>query len=97
MSELLEEATPSLPAGRPAVYGSVLVPSARLLAQLRFRPWRGVLLSQQFLGSVLGAEAAMLEVLQVYRRHGVVPLVESGVGGERELQQAERQLGLGGL
>ena len=79
------------------MYGSVLVPSARLLAQLRFRPWRGVLLSQQFLGSVLGAEAAMLEVLQVYRRHGVVPLVESGVGGERELQQAERQLGLGGL
>ncbi len=31
-------------ASRPAVYGSLLLPSKKLLAQMRFRPWGGVFL-----------------------------------------------------
>ncbi|KAL4443675.1 hypothetical protein ABPG75_011412 [Micractinium tetrahymenae] len=79
-------------AGRPAVFGSLLLPSKKLLAQMRFRPWAGVFLSDAYLGSVEAAEAATLRVLRVYRRHGVVPLVETEVAGEAELARLQQLL-----
>lgn len=38
------------------------------------------------------AEAATLRVLQVYRRHGVVPLVETEVAIEAELARLQSLL-----
>jgi hypothetical protein len=72
------------PAGPPApppapleVHGSVLLPSAALLARLRFRPWAGVHLSAGYLSGVEGATEATRKLLAAYAAHGVVPIVES--------------------
>jgi hypothetical protein len=74
----------------------VFLPSARLLAQMRFRPWNGVFLSEEYLGSVEGAERLTRALLQLYARYGVVPLVETAVKGDRELQYALGLLGEAG-
>ena len=37
--------------------GSVFLPSRKLLAQMKFRPWNGVFLSDEYLGSVEAATA----------------------------------------
>jgi hypothetical protein len=59
------------------LFGSVFVPTRGLLARMRFRPWAGVHLSDEFLGSVAGAEAAMARVMAEYAKAGVVPIVEA--------------------
>lgn len=82
---------PPLPA-RPTVYGSLMLPSKRFLAQMRFRPWAGVFLSEEYLGSVEAAEAATLRVLRVYAQHSVVPLVETEVASEAELERVRSLL-----
>jgi hypothetical protein len=59
------------------VLGSVFLPSAGLLARMRFRPWSGVFLSPEYLSGVDAAEAATRQLLGVYAEHGVVPIVEA--------------------
>ncbi|GFH12400.1 uncharacterized protein HaLaN_08080, partial [Haematococcus lacustris] len=72
--------------GELQLLGSVLLPSRKLLAQMRFRPWSGVLLSEEYLGSVEAAEAITREVVRTYAAHGVTPLIESSVRSASELQ-----------
>jgi hypothetical protein len=82
---LLEEGLDFLERAAPQVrvLGSALVPDARLLAGLRFRPWRGLYVGDEYLSGVPAAEAALGRVLAVYKRRGVAPLFEgaTGVGG----------------
>lgn len=63
-------------------------PSCRLLAQMRFRPWVGVFLSERYLGSVDAAEAITREVVGLYAEYGVAVLVESAVRTEEEMARA---------
>lgn len=45
------DASSGNPTKRIQVYGSVLVPSKKLLAQMKFRPWGGVFLRRACLGA----------------------------------------------
>ena len=67
------------------VFGSVFLPSKRLLAQMKFRPWNGVFLSDEYLSSVEAADGVTRQLLKVYADHGVVPLVESAVKTDAEM------------
>jgi hypothetical protein len=82
---LLEEGLDFLAGAAPQarVLGSALVPDARMLASLRFRPWRGLHVGDEYLSGVPAAEASLGRVLAVYRERGVAPLFEgaTGVGG----------------
>jgi deoxyribodipyrimidine photolyase len=75
-----------LPALR--LYGSVFLPSKRLLAQMKFRPWNGVFLSSEYLSSVEAAEAITRGMLGVYHAHGVELLLESSISKREEWQAA---------
>jgi hypothetical protein len=75
------------------ILGSIFLPTKRFLAQMRFRPWRGVFLKEAgFLESVEEAERCCAATLRVYRAFGVVPLVETAVEVEEE-----KQTGLGAV
>ncbi|KAI9002444.1 hypothetical protein DFJ74DRAFT_775102 [Hyaloraphidium curvatum] len=73
----------------PGVWGSVLVPSRAMLARMRFRPWSGVALPEEYLGSVEGAELLTGKVLRVYAERGVMPIVETAVEDGEGLRRAE--------
>jgi hypothetical protein len=80
-------------AGRPvAVHGSVLVPSRRLLAQLRFRPWAGLFLSEEYMGGVEGAEAAGRTLAREYEVNGVAAVLEGAGPIDEELGRGRRLL-----
>lgn len=68
------------------------MPTKQLLAQMRFRPWNGVYLSEEYLASVEGAEQITHRILTQYHDAGVVPLVESRVASVAELWRVERML-----
>lgn len=91
MHGLFKEAYPDA-AQQPQCYGSIFVPTRKLLAQMRFRPWNGVFLSEEYLSGVEAAEAVTAQVLEVYARRGVEPLVESAIVNEEQLDHAQRLL-----
>lgn len=61
---------------------------------MRFRPWNGVFLSEEYLSSVEAAEAITERLLDAYACHGVVPLVESAVKSKGELSHVQELLRL---
>ena len=71
----------------------MLAASRRLLAQMSYRPWNGVFLNDRYLASVEGAREITQQVLQLYGKYGVVPLVESSVSTTAELRQCLDLLG----
>jgi hypothetical protein len=71
------------------LHGSVFLPSKLLLAQMKFRPWNGVFLSDEYLSSVEAAEAISLQVLGLYRAHNVQVLIETAIRTPAEWQRAE--------
>lgn len=73
--------------------GSVLLPSPRLLAQFKFRPWNGVFLSDEYLSGVAQADAITRQVVQLYREFGVEPLIETAVRGQQDLDRLHALLG----
>ncbi|KAL4858481.1 hypothetical protein ACK3TF_001456 [Chlorella vulgaris] len=74
------------------VYGSVLVPSKKQLAAMRFRPWGGVFLSDAYLSSVEAADAITRRLVSVYADHGVLPLVETAVESESDVTRVRQLL-----
>lgn len=76
------------------IVGALFLPTRQLIAQQKFRPWNGVWLSEAYLSGPEAAEAATLELLEVYRRYGVQVLVEApGVRAEKDLELL-RKLGV---
>ena len=71
------------------LYGGVFLPSKLLIAQQKFRPWKGVYLSPTYLSSVESARAITVDTLRVFRSYGVVPLVESKLTKPEHAQAIE--------
>ena len=59
----------------------------RLLAQMKYRPWHGVFLNDKYIASVEGAREITQQVLRLYSKYNVAPLVESSVSTSAELRQ----------
>ena len=66
--------------------GSVFLPTKKLIAQQKFRPWNGVALSDEYLSGPEAAERVTRQLLDVYEKHDVRPLVEApGVRTAKDL------------
>ena len=75
------------------VVGSLLIPSRRLLAQMKFRPWNGVFLSQEYLSSVDSANAITRQIASLYSASGVEPLIETACATQTDLDRVADILG----
>lgn len=76
------------------VYGSVFLPSKQLIARMKFRPWKGLLLTEEFLSSVEQAEGIVQEMLRIYRAYNVIPIIETAFRTHKEAQYMEQLLGI---
>ena len=74
------------------IIGSLFIPSPSLLARMRFRPWNGVFLSDRYLSAVPEADAITAQILALYARHDVEPLVETAVTNSKEFDRVWRLL-----
>jgi deoxyribodipyrimidine photolyase len=68
------------------IAGSLFLPTKRLIAQQKFRPWNGVFLSQEFLSGPDHATGILQEMMKLYDRHDVEILWEApGIRTEKDL------------
>lgn len=70
-----------------AIAGSLFLPTKKLIAQQKFRPWNGVFLSPLFLNGAEEATAIVSEMIQVYNANSVEMLWEApGIRTEKDMK-----------
>ena len=55
---------------------------------MKFRPWNGVFLSDEYLSSTEAAARITKELLGCYKQHGVIPLLETALHSTQDLRAA---------
>lgn len=69
------------------ICGSIFLPTKKLIAQQKFRPWNGVFLSEEFLdsSSTRNARGIVVQMMRLYQDFGCEMLVEApGVRDEKD-------------
>ena len=61
------------------LFGSILIPSKQFLARFKYRPWKGVYCSNEFLDSVDLARNFIIKLLITYKKYGICPIIETDV------------------
>ena len=74
------------------LYGSILIPSKEFLASFKFRPWKGVYCSDEFLNSEDLAINLVKELLKTYKKYKICPLIETDVSKENKLNSLKKIL-----
>lgn len=68
------------------IAGSIFLPTAKLIAQQKFRPWNGVYLSEQFLSGPSMATEIVTDIIRLYNEFQVEILWEApGIRSEKDM------------
>jgi hypothetical protein len=68
------------------IAGSIFLPTAKLIAQQKFRPWNGVYLSEQFLSGPSMATEIVISIIRTYNEFNVEILWEApGIRNEKDM------------
>ena len=67
------------------IFGSILIPTKQFLSRFKYRPWKGVYCSSEFLESVDIANNLVRELLLTYKFHNIHPLIETNISNNSQL------------
>ena len=67
------------------LFGSILIPSKQFIARFKYRPWKGVYCSKEFLESVDSASNLVTNLLKLYKKFDIYPLIETDVSNDDKL------------
>ena len=76
------------------VFGSILIPSKQFLARFKFRPWKGVYCSSEFLESVDLANNLVSQLLLTYKEYNICPIIETNISKDEHLKRLKNTLTL---
>tara|TARA_Y100001978_G_scaffold200306_1_gene216320 strand:+ start:291 stop:1109 length:819 start_codon:yes stop_codon:yes gene_type:complete len=76
------------------IYGSLFIPSKQFLARFKFRPWRGVLLSNKYLNSLEESGEITKKLLDFYLNNSIIPLIETELYTEKQFIEAQNFIDL---
>ena len=74
------------------LFGSILIPSKQFLARFKFRPWKGVYCSTEFLESVDFANKIVSELLITYKNYKILPIIENSISTDDNLKKLKKIL-----
>ena len=67
--------------------GSILIPSKQFLARFKYRPWKGVYCSEDFLNSEEVAFNIVRKLLQIYRKNKINPIIETDLSTKMKIKK----------
>ena len=76
------------------IYGSLFIPSKQSLSRFKFRPWKGVYFSNEYLNSLEKANQITSEILNFYFDNKINLLIESECSTNKQLKSAKHILSL---
>ena len=65
--------------------GSILIPSKQFLARFKYRPWKGVYCSREFLESLDYANDLVVKLLETYMNNNIQPIIETNTSKKDQL------------
>ena len=68
------------------LFGSILIPSKQFLARFKYRPWKGVYCSGEFLNSVDYANNLVKIILSTYKQNNIYPIIENSISKDDHLE-----------
>ena len=71
------------------IYGSLFIPSKQFLARFKFRPWKGVYLSNEYLNSLDESIKITKKIIDFYSNNSIIPLVETELFSEKQFKDAQ--------
>ena len=76
------------------IHGSLFIPSKQFLARFKFRPWRGVYLSNKYLNSLEEAGKITENIINFYLNNSIIPLIETELSSEKQFIEAQNFIDL---
>ncbi len=70
-----------------SLFGSILIPSKQFLARFKYRPWKGVYCSNEFLESEEIAHKIITNLLKTYKQNEICPLIETCITTDEHLKK----------
>ena len=77
-----------------SLFGSILIPSKQFLARFKYRPWKGVYCSNEFLESEEMAQKIITNLLKTYKQNEICPLIETNITTDEHLKKLSNILNL---
>ena len=68
------------------LFGSILIPSKQFLARFKYRPWKGVYCSSEFLNSTEFANNVVKKILIAYKENNIFPIIETSIYTDEHLK-----------
>jgi len=76
------------------IYGSLFIPSKQSLTRFKFRPWRGVYLSDTYLNSLEESGKITKHIIDFYLSNSIIPLVETELSTKKQFLEAQSFINL---
>ncbi len=67
------------------LFGSLLIPSKQFIARFKFRPWKGVHISEKFLFSIDDFYDFTRDLVQFYEHNNITPVIETDFASSDKL------------
>ena len=67
-------------------FGSIFIPSKQFLTRFKYRPWKGIYCSREFLESVDLANNLVKKLLETYIQNRICPVIETKISNEDQLK-----------
>ena len=62
-----------------SLFGSILIPTKQFITRFKYRPWKGVYCSSEFLESVDLANNLIKNLLEIYIHNRICPIIETNI------------------
>tara|TARA_Y100001968_G_scaffold326442_1_gene369508 strand:- start:833 stop:1681 length:849 start_codon:yes stop_codon:yes gene_type:complete len=72
------------------LFGSILIPSKQFLARFKYRPWKGVYCSTQFLNSLEFANSVVKDIFLIYEQNRIYPVIETIILSDEHLKTIKK-------
>ena len=71
------------------VFGSLLIPSREFISRFKFRPWKGVFISEKYLNSLDNFYAFTNDLIEIYLDNNICPVIETECSSIEKLNYIE--------
>ncbi len=67
------------------LFGSLLIPSKQFIARFKFRPWKGVYISERYLFSLDNFYDFTRDLVRFYKKNNITPVIETDFASSEKL------------
>ena len=67
------------------MFGSLLIPSKQFIARFKFRPWKGVYISEEYLYSLEDFYDFTRDLIFFYKNNNITPVIETDFSSSEKL------------